>query len=138
MSRFDILCVVRDEAEPLADEQLAKFVVTSHMKNHPAASSYPPPLFEADLKTDTIPQDLLRKYIVYSKLNVHPKLSNMDQDKVAKMYSHLRQESLVSIRFYFKSLLRTFFLVRFSFKSIRSQLNMQVLRKAKLCGTSWL
>jgi DNA replication licensing factor MCM2 len=27
---------------------------------------------------------------------VHPKLQRMDQDKVAKMYSQLRQESLVS------------------------------------------
>lgn len=94
MSRFDVLCVVRDEADPLADEQLAKFVVSSHMKHHPAAGNYPPPSFEADLKTDTIPQEILRKYIVYARQNVHPKLNSMDQDKVAKLYSHLRQESL--------------------------------------------
>ncbi|CAH1402014.1 unnamed protein product [Nezara viridula] len=96
MSRFDVLCVVRDEADPGADEQLAKFVVSSHMKHHPAASNYPPPSFEAELQKDTIPQDLLQKYIVYSKLNVHPKLNSMDQDKVATLYSHLRQESLAT------------------------------------------
>jgi len=44
-----------------------------------------------------IPQELLKKYIVYTRENVHPKLQRMDQDKVAKMYSQLRQESLVSL-----------------------------------------
>ena len=44
---------------------------------------------------ETIPQDLLRKYIVYSKEKVHPKLHQMDQDKVAKLYADLRKESMV-------------------------------------------
>ncbi len=43
---------------------------------------------------EKIPQDLLRKYIVYSREKIHPKLNQMDQDKVAKMYSELRRESM--------------------------------------------
>merc|ERR1711997_1365273 len=43
---------------------------------------------------EKIPQDLLRKYILYAREKVHPKLHNMDQDKVAKMYTNLRQESM--------------------------------------------
>merc|ERR1719439_493016 len=43
---------------------------------------------------DKIPQDLLRKYILYARERVHPKLHDMDQDKVAKMYTNLRQESM--------------------------------------------
>lgn len=43
----------------------------------------------------TIPQEMLRKYLVYARENVHPKLQNMDQDKIANIYSQLRQESLV-------------------------------------------
>ncbi len=35
LSRFDILCVVKDIVDPVADEQLAHFVVGSHIKNHP-------------------------------------------------------------------------------------------------------
>ena len=35
LSRFDILCVVRDVVNPIADEQLASFVVDSHMRSHP-------------------------------------------------------------------------------------------------------
>merc|ERR1712002_990953 len=45
---------------------------------------------------ELIPQQLLRKYILYSREKVHPKLHQMDQDKVAKMYSELRRESMVT------------------------------------------
>lgn len=36
LSRFDILCVVRDTADPEQDERLARFVVNSHMRHHPS------------------------------------------------------------------------------------------------------
>lgn len=35
LSRFDILCVVKDAADPVIDEMLAKFVVGSHLRSHP-------------------------------------------------------------------------------------------------------
>lgn len=35
LSRFDILCVVRDTVDPIEDERLARFVVESHSKHHP-------------------------------------------------------------------------------------------------------
>lgn len=35
LSRFDILCVVRDVVDPVQDEMLARFVVNSHVKHHP-------------------------------------------------------------------------------------------------------
>uniref|UniRef100_A0A1B6ESV9 DNA replication licensing factor MCM2 n=2 Tax=Proconiini TaxID=565685 RepID=A0A1B6ESV9_9HEMI len=95
MSRFDILCVVRDEVDPMKDQLLAKFVVGSHIRHHPSCTTNPPPSQETP-DDQTIPQDILKKYIVYAKQNVHPKLHQMDQDKVAKMYSQLRQESLVT------------------------------------------
>ena len=44
---------------------------------------------------DTIPQEMLKKYIIYSREKIHPKLHNMDQDKVAKMFAELRKESMV-------------------------------------------
>merc|ERR1719167_1525652 len=37
LSRFDILCVVKDTVDPVADEHLARFVVGSHMRSHPLA-----------------------------------------------------------------------------------------------------
>ena len=35
LSRFDVLCVVRDIVDPVEDERLANFVVGNHMKLHP-------------------------------------------------------------------------------------------------------
>ncbi len=46
---------------------------------------------------EKISQELLRKYIIYAREKVHPKLHQMDQDKVAKLYGELRRESLVSV-----------------------------------------
>merc|ERR1712048_1514748 len=34
LSRFDVLCVVRDTVDAVGDEHLARFVVGSHMRNH--------------------------------------------------------------------------------------------------------
>ncbi|XP_063381825.1 DNA replication licensing factor Mcm2 [Cydia fagiglandana] len=96
LSRFDVLCVVRDEPEPMRDAHLAKFVVSSHIRHHPTQRGQ---AIEENELTDpdfALPQDLLKKYIVYARENVRPKLQNMDQDKVAKMYSQLRQESLAT------------------------------------------
>ena len=35
LSRFDVLCVVKDNVDPVADELLARFVVGSHLRSHP-------------------------------------------------------------------------------------------------------
>lgn len=106
LSRFDILCVVRDTVDPIIDEHLAKFVVGSHMRNHPMAEQEDHDnmeRLEQSLASATnlagvekIPQDLLKKYILYARERVHPKLHQMDQDKVAKMYSDLRRESMAT------------------------------------------
>ncbi|KAK0182674.1 hypothetical protein PV327_000787 [Microctonus hyperodae] len=99
ISRFDIICIVKDEIDPMQDRHLAKFVVNSHIKHHPTNEEriLPPELTEETVANDlSIPQDLLKKYIVYARQNIHPKLTNIDQDKVAKLYSQLRQESLAT------------------------------------------
>jgi len=48
------------------------------------------------LNAEPVEQELLKKYMIYAREKTHPKLNNMDQDKVAKMYSDLRRESMVS------------------------------------------
>ncbi|CDO72806.1 hypothetical protein BN946_scf184994.g59 [Trametes cinnabarina] len=97
LSRFDVLCVVKDTVDPVQDELLARFVVGSHLRSHPK--------FEAEkdemdvgttLDADIIPQDLLRKYIMYAKEKVRPKLYDLDQDKLSKLFSDLRRESLAT------------------------------------------
>merc|ERR1719510_2455086 len=106
LSRFDILCVVRDTVDAVGDEHLARFVVGSHMRSHPLAEEADVERMETIEKklasatnlagVEKIPQDLLRKYILYARERVHPKLHEMDQDKVAKMYADLRRESMAT------------------------------------------
>jgi len=40
LQRFDILCVLQDIVDPVVDEQLANFVVGSHMRSHPEYSEF--------------------------------------------------------------------------------------------------
>lgn len=72
MSRFDILCVVKDEFDPMQDQHLARFVVGSHVKHHPNNERKEETSGENSLE---IPQELLKKFIVYSKQNVRPKIT---------------------------------------------------------------
>jgi len=39
LSRFDVLCVVKDTVDPVVDELLARFVVDSHLRSHPKFES---------------------------------------------------------------------------------------------------
>jgi DNA replication licensing factor MCM2 len=95
LSRFDVLCVVRDTVDPVEDEMLARFVVDSHVRHHPASEpSETPAGMPSRTGIEPIPQDLLQKYIIYAKERIHPKLHQVDQDKVAKLYSELRKESM--------------------------------------------
>lgn len=102
LSRFDILCVVRDTVDSVQDELLARFVTESHMRNHPSNKSADDMNHDEEstafnipntFGVDIIPQELLKKYIVYSKEKVHPRLNHMDQDKVSRIYTDLRKES---------------------------------------------
>ena len=86
LSRFDVLCVVRDTVDPVQDEQLAKFVLRSHIKHHPKATGNLSNISqkisrssdeernqeEALLQTDVepIPQEMLRKYILFARSRV--------------------------------------------------------------------
>ncbi|VDM38456.1 unnamed protein product [Toxocara canis] len=101
LSRFDILCVVRDTVDPVEDERLAMFVVDSHRKHHPEAEqtqSVDSQQLEEDRDTalELIPQPLLRKYLMYARENVHPKLEQMPQDKISKVFAEMRKESLAT------------------------------------------
>ncbi|KAL4783198.1 MCM2/3/5 family-domain-containing protein [Aspergillus varians] len=135
LSRFDILCVVRDLVDPTEDERLASFVVESHHRANRAKPLRDErgnlinidgeridddgyridnedgrlPLradeFEArdaakddddNEKEGEIPQALLRKYILYAREHCHPKLYQIDQDKVARLFADMRRESLAT------------------------------------------
>lgn len=113
LSRFDILCVVRDTVDPIEDERLAKFVVNSHGRAHPAVHSSDGNQNVMDIAREDgirdqqinggepkqegeLPQELLRKYILYAREKCRPKLYQIDQDKVARLFADMRRESLVT------------------------------------------
>lgn len=137
LSRFDILCVIRDTVQPDEDERLASFVVESHhranpprpLKNDqgqlvnadgqriddegyrvdPADGTTRLPLTEDEIarreadrrkrddeKDGEIPQELLRKYILYARERCRPKLYQIDQDKIARLFADMRRESLAT------------------------------------------
>lgn len=92
LSRFDILCVVKDEFDPMQDKQLAEFVVGSHRRHHPANVEIVDDS-QGVANTLQIPQELLKKYIVYSKMNVHPKLT---VSLFFALHPALSQQSLIN------------------------------------------
>lgn len=111
LSRFDILCVVRDTVDPAEDERLANFVVNSHGRAHPAKTTMDASDDTVAMETTTvqelantsgqeqegdIPQELLRKYILYAREKCRPKLYQIDQDKVARLFADMRRESLAT------------------------------------------
>lgn len=100
LSRFDILSVVRDEVDYYNDKALATFVINSHIKSHP--DGLEPEYLSATLLDDEgltlnedelIPQDLLKKYILYARKFVHPKLTDVDKEKISDFYSTIRRFS---------------------------------------------
>ncbi|KAI0109363.1 DNA replication licensing factor mcm2 [Hypoxylon sp. NC0597] len=108
LSRFDILCVVRDTVDPSEDERLARFIVGSHSRSHPSTQpgdgsmevehdSEAAQESQAQQKKEgEIPQELLRKYILYARDHCQPKLLHMDEDKVARLFADMRRESLAT------------------------------------------
>jgi len=137
LSRFDILCVVRDTVDPAEDERLASFVVNSHGRAHPVMSSAlgsqtqttaagneesmdvdsGPSQLSVRPKTE-IPQELLRKYILYAREHCRPKLYQIDQDKIARLFADMRRESLATGAYPITVSHSRFTYIAFSAKSI--------------------
>lgn len=107
LSRFDLLAVVRDEVDEDYDDALATFVINSHMKNHPSimsalaiidnegvseeekqdklqktqeylSNNSLPNTKMSQNEEGLISQDMLKKYLIYSKRFMKPKLTEID------------------------------------------------------------
>ena len=51
---------------------------------------------QTDIPLQLIPQDMLRKYIMYAREKVRPKLYDLDQEKISRLFADLRRESLAT------------------------------------------
>jgi DNA replication licensing factor MCM2 len=97
LSRFDILSVIKDEADAVQDERLADHVACSHIRSHPEANAndkaVKPRLQQKASHIEPIPQELLQKYIIYARQRVFPKLMDLDREKLANFYKDIRAEA---------------------------------------------
>ncbi|GMI78597.1 MINICHROMOSOME MAINTENANCE 2 [Hibiscus trionum] len=103
VSRFGILCVVKDVVDPVTDEMLAQSVVDGHFRSQPKGANMDDKAFSESQEetqasaglTDSkiLSQELLRKYLTYAKLNVFPRFHEKDMAKLTKVYADLRKES---------------------------------------------
>merc|ERR1719356_864409 len=100
LSRFDMLCVLRDESDPVQDERLADHVVSSHIRSHPDATAEDKaqrPKLETRVEhVQPIDQDLLKYYIIYARKHVQPTTAGVDMEKVANFYKDIRAEAFRS------------------------------------------
>ena len=49
-----------------------------------------------DAAIETIPQDLLKKYLAYARSTCHPQIGNIDNNKLIELYSELRKDSITA------------------------------------------
>ncbi|KAI7875255.1 MCM2/3/5 family-domain-containing protein [Mucor mucedo] len=97
LSRFDVLCVVKDLVDPELDHILATNVIGSHIRSHPLHNQTDAKFAQPrENDADIIDQTLLKKYIMYAREKIQPKLQQVDEDKLSRLYSELRRESLAS------------------------------------------
>jgi len=99
LSRFDVLFVLRDEADSAQDERLADHVVCSHIRSHPTATpdeTNVKPKFEQAGYSEPIDQELLKKYIHFARENVKPRFTEVDREKISQFYADVRQEAFRS------------------------------------------
>lgn len=97
LSRFDVLCVLKDVVRIDRDAELAEFIVSSHMINHPDSKEDEQSRrlrknrYEA---VDAIPQTLLKKFVLYAKQNYTPSLTRACVKKIELFYVKIRQASV--------------------------------------------
>ncbi|WXG41077.1 MAG: minichromosome maintenance protein MCM [Candidatus Freyarchaeum deiterrae] len=78
LSRFDLIFVLVDRPMEEQDKMMTDHILALHRS-------------QAFDKAPPIPPDLLRKYFVYARKNVHPKLSQNATDKLRGFYLEMRK-----------------------------------------------
>lgn len=104
LSRFDILCVVRDKIDRENDERLARFVTTSHMSADPEGKrgvdfeQHKQQQVDESQVTLTemcergfLTQQMLSKYILYARTHCQPSLSTVNNAQIISLYKSLRR-----------------------------------------------
>lgn len=98
LSRFDILCVVRDQVDEQTDNDLSTFVINQHMRNHPITRKHGviSQLLEERPFPDRFDLDELKRYIKYAREKCTPVLTSANSDMIKEFYIMLREQSMKS------------------------------------------
>nr|XP_027193888.1 DNA replication licensing factor Mcm2-like [Dermatophagoides pteronyssinus] len=96
LSRFDIICIIRDKAFPLQDLNLANHVINSHIFAHSANDekaflNSQKGIPRWVINDNIIPEEYLTKYIMYARETCFPKLQPQNESKIVNFYTTLRQ-----------------------------------------------
>jgi len=94
LSRFDLIFPIKDVMDETKDKELAKHMVGSHRLAQAYASGSTDEMKEMkDKLTAPIEEDLLKKYIAYSRKNCHPILSEDAGNRLGDYYVSLRKNN---------------------------------------------
>lgn len=114
LSRFDVLCVLKDEVDFVYDKLLANFIINSHARSHPennyqeetdipttkigthepTSTSMPSPQNQSEVNVlPRLSQAMLKKYLMYAKSNFQPRLTESCRHKLQNFYVKLRAQS---------------------------------------------
>jgi len=81
INRFDVIFTLRDIPDKIKDEKIATHVLLEHQQEG---------------EEMTIPRELFRKYVAYSKQRIKPKLSDESVEEIKKFYVELRNRPVAS------------------------------------------
>eukprot|EP00451_Oxyrrhis_marina_P001424 CAMPEP_0204274932 /NCGR_PEP_ID=MMETSP0468-20130131/25461_1 /ASSEMBLY_ACC=CAM_ASM_000383 /TAXON_ID=2969 /ORGANISM="Oxyrrhis marina" /LENGTH=827 /DNA_ID=CAMNT_0051251203 /DNA_START=39 /DNA_END=2522 /DNA_ORIENTATION=- len=90
LSRFDVLCVLRDEVNSVNDERMADFIMASHMASHPTNPVTVKRLFASREAEDVMDQEDLQKYLLYAR-TLNPVASDAHTAVVNEFYAEIRR-----------------------------------------------
>jgi len=79
--RFDAILVIRDIPDEEEDRRLANFILERKSMS------------EAEMMKGTIPPELLRKYVLYARKYIEPRLSKEAKEILADYYVKIRQKA---------------------------------------------
>ncbi|KAI5839163.1 MCM2/3/5 family-domain-containing protein [Morchella snyderi] len=82
LSRFDLVYLVLDRVDEIADRRLAKHMVGMYLEDNPESAAG---------ISEVVPIETLTAYISYARQNIHPKLSSAAADELVKAYVELRK-----------------------------------------------
>ena len=98
ISRFDLLCVMKDKVKEDLDYKLSSFVINQHLANHPYTDKFIQDNRE-ELEVDKNKavfkksQEFIKQYIKYARKNINPVFSNKTSQIINDFYLKIRMYS---------------------------------------------